>query len=66
MPDTTASGKVHIADLVTCPKCGQSNAIGERYCTSCGTHLIGDAPIHMARSEPSKKQGILGRLFARK
>jgi len=66
MPDTPTSSKIHVADLVTCPKCGQSNAFGERYCTSCGAHLVGVVPTHLAQAEAQKRQGFLGRLFGRK
>jgi ribosomal protein L37E len=70
MPDTPAntpvSGKVRIADLVTCPKCGQSNAVGERYCTVCGTHLAGVVAAHVVHAESVKRQGFLGRLFTRR
>ena len=66
MPDTPVSDKIHIADLVTCPKCGQSNAVGERYCITCGAHLTGVATTAAAKAEPPKKPGLLGRLTSRK
>jgi hypothetical protein len=66
MPDTPTSGKIHIADLVTCPKCGQSNAVGERYCTACGTHLTGITPTQVVHPDLARKTSFFARLLARK
>jgi len=70
MPDTPArtpsTGKIRIADLVTCPKCGQSNATDERYCTACGAHLAGAVATQAAHIASQKKQGFVSRLLGRR
>jgi len=53
-----------VRELVICPKCGQSNAAGERYCSNCGASLVN---VTAGTSEPSeKKRGFFGKLFGKR
>ena len=56
---------VHLTDLIDCPKCGYSNAIGTRYCDGCGASLAGGEPRPATGSE-DKRKGRLGGLLGRK
>lgn len=49
--------------LVSCPKCEGSNAQDSRYCQYCGARLAGAARTEVLVAGPSRKQGILGKLF---
>lgn len=62
--DTQQDSRVHMLDLLNCPKCGGSNAIGTRYCTTCGASLEGMAPAKAL--EAGAKKGLLGRIFGRR
>lgn len=55
---------IHLIDLIDCPKCGYSNAIGTRYCDGCGTSLVGVESRKTA--ERNKPKGLLGGLLGRK
>jgi len=53
-----------ISSLIKCPKCGHSNAMGERYCQHCGANLsrvTATAP----EAPPEKKKGFFARLFGK-
>ncbi len=62
--DTQQGGQVRMLDLLNCPKCGASNAIGTRYCVTCGASLEGVAPAKAM--ETGSKKGLLGRIFGRR
>jgi len=59
------AAKVHISNLVDCPKCGTSNPQGTRHCVNCGANLVGVAP-RAATQVVEKKKGFFSRLFKRK
>jgi len=66
---STGEGKreqVQISELITCPECGHSNAVGTRYCDACGASLAGVEPGKPAREPQEKKRGFLARLFGAK
>jgi len=52
-----------VSDLVICPKCGQGNAKGERYCSNCGASL---ANVKAKETASKKKGGVLGKLFGKR
>ncbi|HHX64609.1 MAG TPA: zinc-ribbon domain-containing protein [Chloroflexi bacterium] len=56
-----------VSMLVDCPRCGQSNPMGERYCVNCGASLAG---VEATPREPAeageKKGGVLNRLFGKR
>lgn len=58
------AAKVHISNLVDCPKCGTSNPQGTRHCENCGASLVGIEP--KAAKPVVEKKGFFNRLFKRK
>jgi hypothetical protein len=69
MPDattqsTSASTQEHMQTLITCPKCGECNPEGTRYCENCGTNLTGVAARNLNRA--AAKGGLFRRLFGRR
>ena len=67
MPETTTSvgAQDRMKGLLTCPKCGEGNAQGTRYCDNCGTSLSGVSAKMAGQAEGAKK-GFFGRLFGRR
>lgn len=61
---TGGQGQARIAELVTCPKCGESNKVGVRYCDNCGASMAGAVSAKV--EEPSEKKGFFSRLFGKK
>jgi hypothetical protein len=47
---------VKMEELITCPKCGESNPKESRHCSGCGANLVGVKP---AEAKPDKKQAKL-------
>lgn len=58
------SQSVHMLDLLNCPKCGGSNAVGTRYCSTCGASLEGVVATKAMAAEG--KKGLLGRIFGKR
>ena len=52
-----AGPNVHLTDLIDCPKCGHSNAIGTRYCDGCGASLAGVESRQAKQAMTSAKDG---------
>jgi hypothetical protein len=55
--------------MVTCPKCGRANSVGNRYCIICDARLPapGSAPPTKQRTTNSgKKGGFFSKLFGRR
>ncbi len=47
---------VKMDELITCPKCGESNAKDARHCSGCGASLVGIKP---AEAKLDKKKAKL-------
>jgi hypothetical protein len=54
---------VKLEELITCPKCGESNLTGSRHCSSCGASLTS---AKTAPPKPEKKQAKLADKLKRK
>ena len=57
-----AKDRKAVMELLICPKCGQSNAAGERYCTNCGASLANV----MTAGAGERKRGFFGKLFSKR
>lgn len=56
--------RVPISQLLTCSKCGTSNALGIRYCSNCGASLA--AATMASPTVETKKGGFFQKLFSRR
>ena len=56
--------RIPISHLLTCPKCGTSNAPGNRHCSNCGASLAGATTASV--TEPAKKGGFFQKLFSKR
>jgi len=62
---TQETGKrAPIAQLLTCPKCGTSNAPGNRHCSNCGASLAGATTA--SPTVEAKKEGFFQKLFGKR
>jgi ribosomal protein L37AE/L43A len=70
MPETTTHStstqtQEAMQNLVSCPKCGEDNAEGTRYCDNCGTSLAGALASQSPKASGTQK-GFFARLFGRR
>ena len=59
-PESTSQQPMHMTDLLDCPKCGASNAIGTRYCDHCGASLAGVKPRSELRAMEAGSGSVRG------
>jgi hypothetical protein len=55
------AASVKLEQLITCPKCGESNPKDSRHCTGCGASLVGVKPATPSAAE-KKKPKLVDRL----
>jgi hypothetical protein len=68
-PESTSEQAMHMTDLLDCPKCGASNAIGTRYCDHCGASLAGVKPrseLRALEAGSGKERGFLGKILGKR
>ena len=65
MAEVQEGGKEPIRELVSCPKCGQSNAVGTRHCVNCGATLAGATSAKPTETGSEKRKGFFSRLFGK-
>lgn len=68
-PESTSKQPMHMTDLLDCPKCGSSNAIGTRYCDHCGASLAGvksRSELSALEADSGKQGGFLNKIFGKR